>query len=139
MRSPLAPLLALLVLAACASSDEPTAMAVPAPIAVEVPDTPVGRQLAWVLDVINERRTLSDEELREHFDDRLMAERNRVANVKRIFAQIGALAPLVPTELERRPGELVARAEGNGGVVRITISVERKTGRISGVNFLPGG
>lgn len=141
MRSSVAGLAGLLLLlAACGTSGSAESSAPPAsaaPVAVELPDTPVGRQLAWVLEVINAKRTLSDAELRLHFDDRLMEERNRVANVRRAFATMSIVAPLVPTELERTPNSLVARAQGNGGAVRITVTVERKSGRISGVSFLP--
>jgi len=127
----------LLALGACASSAPVPPPPVRIPVAVELPDTPAGRQLAWVIEMINAKRTPSDGDLREHFDDRLMEERSRIDGVRRIFTTIGIIAPIVPTDLERRPGALSARAEGNGGIVEIAVAVERKTGRISDLSFRP--
>ena len=130
------PLLALLLLVACSTAQQPPPQYTP-PVAVALPDTPAGVQLAWVIGIINEQRTPNDAELREHFDDRLMEERGRIDSVRRIFTTIGVIAPIVPTDVERRPGALSARAEGNGGIVEIAVAVERRTGRISDLSFRP--
>lgn len=108
------------------------------PDGVALPDTPVGRQLAWVLEVINARAgEVSEAELREHFSVTFLAA-VPPAELQATFAAIAAdAAPLRIVEVA--PGasdsELQALADARGMAVLIGISLEASTGRIGALLF----
>lgn len=61
-------ILALLALALMPGTPALARQASPSPVAVSVPDTPVGGQLAWVLDVLNGAAVPTEGEMTERFD-----------------------------------------------------------------------
>jgi beta-lactamase class A len=141
----------LALLAAC-GSHPPNATRTPAPapapatppaapaavLPAGVPDTPVGRQLAWVVDVVNQRRgKVERAEIEAHFHDTFLAQVSPDQTIA-VFGQLGAaLAPLTIGEVEAEGDKLVAHASAPAGKLRILIGVEKGSSRIEALLFQP--
>jgi len=108
----------------------------PAPAAAKypVPDTPTGKQLAWVLEVVLERHgKVERPELEAHFH-RSFLEQMAPEKLTQIFAQMGAqLIGLKITRLESEGSLLIAHTVVGDAKLRIVTSVDAATGQISGL------
>ncbi|HTV18545.1 MAG TPA: Cpe/LpqF family protein, partial [Polyangiaceae bacterium] len=102
------------------------------------PDTAVGRQLAWLLDVINERGGEVDEpELREHFSSGFLDAVPPIA-LQQTFAAIaedGAPLVLLVLSPQNTDTTLEALVDAQGTQLVISLSLEAGTGLIQGLLF----
>ena len=101
------------------------------------PDTAAGRQLAWLLELLNERGGIVDEaELREHFSDSFL-QAVPVPQLQQTFVEIASDAPFALLQLPPDGTEtsLSALVDAGGIPVVIFISLETATGRIGGLLF----
>jgi hypothetical protein len=118
----------------------PAAAARPAPpLPPGAPDAPVGHQLAWVIDVVNQRDgKLRRDEIEAHFHPDFLAQVN-VDQTMAAFLQLAdGLAPLELGAIEApRPGGLIARAKSKAGEILIHMHAEEKTGLIDGLLLKP--
>lgn len=115
----------------------PAASAPAAPLPAGVPDTPVGHQLAWVLDVITARHGALDEAAAQaHFTPAFLAQ-VPPAQAVTVFAQLGAqLAGLALDGVTApAPGGLIAKISVGGSKLVIKIGVDATTGMIDGLLF----
>jgi beta-lactamase class A len=137
---------------ACSDSDAPTsadAGAIEAPGSgspdagaepdgLNLPDTPVGRELAWLLDVINARGgAVSEAELREHFSAAFLAA-VPPAELQQTFAAIaadGAPLRILQVSPSATDSALQVLADARGMQVLISVSLEAGTGLIDGLLF----
>ena len=110
------------------------------PQAATPPDTAAGRQLSWLLQVINERADeLRPQEIRQHFEQVFL----RVVPSEDIMAQLTSLAreqaPLTFLEVSPDTSDmsLLALVEGNRAKLTIGMNVEPGTGKISGLQLTP--
>lgn len=121
----------------------PGATPIASPAADQLPDTSVGRQLAWVLSALNERSTsLTEAEMVEHFSPDFLAAvpASQGIDVVQEFASLygpfsfaGFAQP--PTDTAAL-GTIIGRA---GDAFTVTISVEpTPPHRINGLLFEPG-
>jgi beta-lactamase class A len=137
---------------ACSDSDAPTsadagAVEAPGPSGIDagaepdalmLPDTPVGRELAWLLDVINTRGgDVSEAELREHFSLSFLAAVSPV-ELQQTFAAIaadGAPLQVLQVSPSATDSALQVLADARGMQVIISVSLEAGTGLIGGLIF----
>lgn len=109
-------------------ADEASPVASPGPTLDAIPDSPAGRQLLWILSVINDDGPIpDDDELRERFTPAFVREVpvQEIADV--IFEIRSILAPLIVDEILGEPisTELSVAASAQDGVdVIIDIAVE---------------
>lgn len=133
------------LLAACGGSAPPTPAPVvatptpaPAPAPAKptfpVPDTPPGKQLGWVLDVVlNRNGKLERAELDAHFHASFLAQMP-AEKLTQIFAQMGAqLVGLKVTSLDGEGNRLVAHTVVGDTKLRIVLVVDDATKQISGL------
>jgi beta-lactamase class A len=104
------------------------------------PDTAAGRQLSWLLQVINERvDELAPKEIRRHFEDVFL----RVVSSEDILAQFSLLskeqAPLTFLEVSPDTSDmsLLALIAGNRAKLTIGMNIEPGSGKISGLQLTP--
>lgn len=102
------------------------------------PDTRVGRQLAWLLDVIDTRGgEVSEAELREHFSATFLAA-VAPAELQQTFAAIaadGAPLRLVQIAPGATDSSLQVQADARGTQLVISMTLEADTGLIQGLRF----
>jgi beta-lactamase class A len=108
--------------AAATSATSPTSTA------VQIPDTPVGEQLAWVLDQLGGDALVLDEQIiNDHFAPAFL-EQISAADLIDTFEQLAAqLAPLRLTGFAGEPTETEAIARssgGDGGSYLVSVAVE---------------
>jgi beta-lactamase class A len=155
----IARLLAVLVLASCGDNGPPPARPTPSkpappvadppdpgpaeatlPLPAGFPDTTAGRQLAWVVDVIAKRSGAVDvAEVEKHFDAAFLAQVPADQTVA-VFGQLAQqTAGLVVNSVTPEAGGLglVASAEVEGTRLRISLAIDPKTEKISGLLFSP--
>jgi hypothetical protein len=106
--------------------------------ALTLPETPVGRELAWLLDVINARGgAVSEAELREHFSATFLDAVPPAELERTLTAIANDGAPL--RVLQLAPGAtdsvLQVLADARGMQVLISISLEAGTALIGGLLF----
>jgi ORF 12 gene product N-terminal len=122
--------------AGAASGVTPRDGDVPAGVLVP-PDTAAGRQLAWLLELLNERGGIVDEaELGEHFSDSFL-QAVPVPQLQQTFVEIASDAPFALLQLPPDGTEtsLSALVDAGGTPVVIFISLEAATGTIAGLLF----
>jgi len=91
-------------------TDEPDAAETTGPEAVDLPDSPVGRQLAWVLDTLADEPPADEAVWTERFDEAFLGE-VPVQQLRQVFSQFQA--DWTVTAYEEAPG-------GREGVATIT-------------------
>jgi len=126
----------LLLTAACGTPGGAPPPPVDAIERVTLPDSAEGRQMAWVLAAVNERRALADDEIRTHFSEAFLAQVNP-DQIRQVFASMAGLAPLTPTRVEPENG-LVVHVVGASQGVRIQLAVDGREA-IVGLLFTPEG
>lgn len=108
--------------------------ALPAP-----PDTPVGRQLAWIIEVVNrDPAQLEPGEIEEHFAEDFLRFR-RHEEIAEMFASTAREdGPLTFVEVSPDTDEQSALAlvEGNRSQLTIGVNVAGIGGKITGLQFL---
>jgi beta-lactamase class A len=102
------------------------------------PNTAAGRQLSWLLQVINERADqLLPKEIQQHFQDGFL----RVMPSEDLLAELSSLAheqaPLTFLEISPDTSDmsLLALVEGNRARLTIGMNIEPGTEKISGLQF----
>jgi hypothetical protein len=80
------------VLSACSADPAPAATSAPSATPVEIPVTPVGDQVRWVMDEINADAATDIEDIETHFDAAAL-EQLPPAQLQEVFAQMQAAAP----------------------------------------------
>jgi beta-lactamase class A len=124
--------------ATAASAGTPPARAAEPDRSATVPDTPVGAQLRWVLDVVERGGAVTEAEVRDHFDDTFLTA-VPAPKIVMIFGQLAAqLPPIRITAVDATtPNGLAARADTAGGKLLVTITVVPSGGKIGGLVFRP--
>ena len=110
---------------------------VPVDGAVVPPDTAAGRQLAWLLELLNERGGVADEaELVEHFSPEFL-QAVPVAALQQTLAAIASGAPFTLLQIlpEASENELNALVVTDGTPLVVSIGVDADTGAMSGLLF----
>jgi beta-lactamase class A len=105
-----------------------------------LPDTEVGRQLAWLLEALNQRGgNVPEPELREHFSEAFLASVPPLQLTAVLASVASSSAPLLLVALsERAAGSaLEALVNSRGGQGIIDIQVEPSSGLITGLLFRP--
>jgi beta-lactamase class A len=103
-----------------------------------LPDTPVGRELAWLLDVINARGgEVNEAELRAHFSPTFLDAVPPVELQQTLVAIAADGAPLSVLQVSPSATDsaLQALADARGAQVLISISLEADSGLIDGLRF----
>ncbi len=142
----------VVALAACAATPPPAPVAVappppppvappPAPITASfpnVPSTPPGDQLAWVLDVLVRRDgKVTEDELEAHFDSSFLKAIPKHELVG-IFGQLaGQFAGVMITEAKGDAHRLVVHAAVGTARLRIDVALDPASGKMTGLNFKP--
>lgn len=146
-------LLSLSLLSACASrtapaptpAPEPTPIAAPepAPAASEpalppgFPDSPEGRQLAWVLATIRGGGKVEAADIEAHFHPSFLAQVPPAA-AQAVFGQLAAqLGAFTVEGVVERGAALIARIAAGDVKLRAVLSVEPASGQIAGLLFAP--
>ncbi len=128
-----------------APAPDATPVALPTPPPVEValpagfPDTVAGHQLAWVMDVITQRKGAVDvAEVEQHFDKTFLAA-VPADKTAAVFGQLAQQAgSMTITEVKTETGDaLRAKATVAGTTLAITLSVDPVGGKIVGLLFAP--
>jgi ORF 12 gene product N-terminal len=105
----------------------------------EPPDTAAGRQLAWVLEVINERSTeLHAREIEEHFGEIYISVMTTEI-ILDVFESLGRdNAPLTFLDISPDTSDtsLLALIEGTQGMLTIGMNIEDVTGKIAVIQFI---
>lgn len=120
----------------------PPAPAAPAPapkLPPGVPDTVAGRQLAWVLDVLDHGGKVDAATIEAHFD-RVFLDQVPVDQTITVFVQLAAsLGNAKVVDVQTLGGlKLQAKLEVPGGTkLRVGVSVDEKTGKMDGLLFRP--
>lgn len=127
-------LAAALALAACDDVREvTTALTAPSLLPIELLDTPHGAQLAWALDIINERGgDVSEEEIAAHFTPKYL-EWLPAPKIRAAFESIAHdFAPLSFDRVRpERDGRLAVLGDSAVGPTRLLLGVDDDTGQIS--------
>ncbi|MGZ0068446.1 serine hydrolase [Microbacterium arborescens] len=79
-------------LAACSAEPAPEGTPASSAVPVEIPATPVGDQVRWVMDEINGDEATDADDIQTHFDDAAL-EQLPPAQLQEVFAQMQAAAP----------------------------------------------
>jgi beta-lactamase class A len=105
-----------------------------------LPDTAAGEQLAWVLELVNERDGVAAQgELATHFHESFL-QQVPLETLEPMLADIAAtLAPLVVQEVapESSALQLVTLVDASQGRIVITLSLDAESGQINGLLFSP--
>jgi hypothetical protein len=102
------------------------------------PDTAAGRQLAWVLEAVNERgHMLSAHEIEEHFGAIFISVMT-TESIQDEFASLSReAAPLELLEISPDTSEisLLALIDGSSGPLTVGMNIEEETGKIAVIQF----
>ncbi|MFK4113923.1 serine hydrolase [Microbacterium sp. NPDC006705] len=80
------------VLVGCAADPAPDDASASSAASVEIPATPVGEQVRWVMDEINGDETTDVDDIETHFDDAAL-DQLAPAELQKVFTQMQAAAP----------------------------------------------
>ncbi len=135
-----------LVIAACGKDSAPPPPPNPAPppaaklpLPAGVPDSPAGRQLAWVMDaIVAHHGTVDKKDIAQHFGPRFLAQ----VPADQLIAILGALSKQladakVSDVKATTPTHLVAHLEAGAGDQRVIVDVDPRTEQIEGLLFQP--
>jgi beta-lactamase class A len=118
--------------------------AVPAPFSLArtegIPDSPAGRQLAWLVQIINRspNAIIDDADVAAHFHADFFKEspRSGISTTVRNLAQ--TYAPVMLLDVgQRQPERLIALTKTANGNTRIRITIDQSTGLIKGLRLIP--
>lgn len=140
----------LLVLTACSGRDDTVQLDLPAPeesgegdanpgATPMPPDTPVGRQLAWIIDVVNRGASpLTPGELEAHFDEVFLRASGHDQTIELLAGTARDDAPLTFLEVSPDTSDksVLALVEGTRSRLTIGINVGAANGKITGLQFL---
>lgn len=140
----------LLVLAACSGQDDEVLLYVPDDEVNELgdlhafstptpPDTPVGRQLAWIIEVVNRGEArLEPPEIDAHFDERFLLFNSHDEIISLFATTTRDDAPLTFIEVspDTSDDSVLALVEGSRTHLTIGINVADEDGKITGLQFL---
>ncbi|MEU0567455.1 serine hydrolase [Nonomuraea sp. NPDC005983] len=102
----------------------------PSSPAVEIPDTPVGAQVRWLLDA-STRAPIAEGELREHLTAAFL-QQVPPAQVNQVLASVANLR--LQKIVDARPTVLVGEVTAGGKTYKLTISVDA-AGKIASLQF----
>ncbi|MEV8135812.1 serine hydrolase [Microbacterium aurantiacum] len=105
----------------------------PTPIAVTIPDTPVGTQAQWVLDEINAGEPSSAGEIEARFDETALAELS-ADDLLAVFAELRTLGPWTVTSYEGDDAQAVAGIAAESTAFDMSVAVSA-AGRMTGLLF----
>jgi beta-lactamase class A len=143
-------LLVIVAVAACGSSAPPPARPVapppppaPAPVVKAVtfpgtPDTPAGKELAWVLDtIVNRGGKVERAEIERHFHPKFLTE-IPADQAAQVFGQLGAqLHDLTITKAEGDAERVLAHISTAAGKLVIALQLDHASQQIAGLVFRP--
>jgi beta-lactamase class A len=124
--------------AAAHVADAPAPVAPTRPTFTNVPATPVGDQLAWVLDLIVRRHgKVEAAELEAHFHESFIKAVPIAQQFKVLDELARQLAKVAIDKTEGGDERLVAHASVGDAKLRIIVALDHATGKIAGLLFQP--
>jgi hypothetical protein len=100
--------------------------------------TPVDHQLAWLLALVNHRdAVMTPAELRAHFHPDFLAQTTTPEAILAI-QELDAFAPLSVRQITRSDStRLVALVDSSRGPARLSLAIDRRSGRLQSVVVTP--
>lgn len=138
------------MMAACSGRNDTVQLLLPGDEATDVgdlhaatspapPDTPVGRQLAWIIEVVNRSDSrVEPTELEAHFDEEFLRFNSHDELVELLATTARDDAPLTFLEVSPDTSEdsVLALVDGSRTPLTIGINVAEGNGKITGLQFL---
>lgn len=100
--------------------------------------TPVDHQLAWLLALVNHRdATMTPAELRAHFHPDFLAETSTPEAIVAV-QELGEFAPVSVRQITRSDSSrLIALVDSRRGPARLSLTIDRRSGRLQSVSVTP--
>ncbi len=104
--------------------------------AIDLPNSAVGNQAAWVLEVVNAPEPVAEEHVTQHLA-KVMFDDLKVSDFVGVFEQLRADRPWISTEYNEKEDQAVVKIVGaRGPALEMSISLD-SAGMVNGLFFAP--